>query len=220
MFYIFSGSQFSWLSFVSYNTISSRDNKISFWLPPLRVLAFVTFPTCLWSLHTSGAYIPLEPTYLWSLHVSGAYIPLVPTYLWNLHTSETYIPLEPSGTYIPLEPTYLRESPASGAYILSGAAYMPLEPTYLRNLHASGSRLPLKPTYSQEPTCLRESPASGAYILSGAYLPLEPLYYSPSPCCPLISLFISDPLVFQVIQSLHFFFIQRLPCFLPLWTTL
>ena len=164
MFYIFSGSQFSWLSFVSYNTISSRDNKISFWLPPLRVLAFVTFPTCLWSLHTSGAYIPLEPTCLRSLHTSGAYIPLEPTYLRSLHTS---------GTYIPLEPTYLRESPASGAY-----------------------------------------------ILSGAYLPLEPLYYSPSPCCPLISLFISDPLVFQVIQSLHFFFIQRLPCFLPLWTTL
>ena len=137
--------------------------------------------------------MPLEPTYLWCLHTSGTYIPPEPTHLWNLHTSGTYIP--------------------------QGVACLWSLHT-LRSLHASGSRLPLKPTYSQEPTCLRESPASGAYILSGAYLPLEPLYYSPSPCCPLISLFISDPLVFQVIQSLHFFFIQRLPCFLPLWTTL
>ena len=178
MFYIFSGSQFSWLSFVSYNTISSRDNKISFWLPPLRVLAFVTFPTCLWSLHTlrclhtSGAYILSGSR----LPASGVHLPLEPTCLRSPHTLRSLHTLRSphvSGSRLPLEPTYSQEPTylrcllASEAYILSGA-YM----------SQGVACLPLVPTYSQEPTCLRSRQyASGAHMSQGAaYLPLEPTY--------------------------------------------
>ena len=160
---ISSGSPLPWLSFVSYNTISSWTTKFLSGTLPSGSLHSLPFPHASGAYILSGAYIPPEPTYSQGV----AYLPQEFTCLWSLHVSGAHIL---SGAYI-----------LSGAHMSQGVACLWSLHT-LRSPHTSGAYLPLKPTYSQEPTCLRESPAClwclhtlrNLHVSGAANMPLEP----------------------------------------------